>query len=300
MRSPRLLVCIALGLFFSTSAFAQQSTSTTLPTTSDPQAVGLLQRSLAALTNGVQVADVTLDGSARRIAGSDDESGTATLEATSAGDSRMDLSLSGSTWTEIRNHSAMPLPGGLPPGAPASAAEIPQPVGEWIGSDGAPHSMAAHNVMTDPSWFFPALTIENLLSSQNFVLSYIGQETHDGLPVLHVSVWQQFPGSDGSSSADGTQSGTAVNPILQHLSQMDVYFDPNSLLPVALFFNAHPDNNGAIDIGTEIRFSDYQSVSGIAVPMHVQKYVNNSLALDFQLTNTTLNSGLPASAFAIE
>jgi hypothetical protein len=85
MPGPRLLVCVGVCSLFSLPLFAQQTSSTTSPpTASDPQAVALVQKSLAALTNGVQVTDVMLSGTARRIAGSDDETGTATLEATGA------------------------------------------------------------------------------------------------------------------------------------------------------------------------------------------------------------------------
>src|ERR1039457_4636547 len=90
-QAATLLFLCSLG---SLSLEAPQSTSppALAPLVSDPQAVSLLQKSLAAQVGAVQVADVTLAGTARRIAGSDDETGTATLKATGVGDSRMDLS----------------------------------------------------------------------------------------------------------------------------------------------------------------------------------------------------------------
>ncbi len=101
---PLLLLC----LICSVSASAQQSTSTSAAPTSDPQAVALVHRSLAELTGGVAVTDVTLTGTAHRIAGSDDETGTATLEATSAGDSRVDLLFPSGNRTEIPIRQAPP------------------------------------------------------------------------------------------------------------------------------------------------------------------------------------------------
>jgi hypothetical protein len=70
MRVRPLLVL--LSFILAVPSFAQ-STSTP-PATSDPQA--------AALTGGATVTDVTLTGLARRTANSDDETGSATLEAT--------------------------------------------------------------------------------------------------------------------------------------------------------------------------------------------------------------------------
>ena len=171
-----------LSVLFDNSTTQQSSSTPTSVATSDPQAVALVQRALAALTGGVAVTDVTLTGSAHRIAGSDDETGTATLEATSAGDSRVDLSFASGNLVEIRNHSALPVPGSLPPGVPASVAQTPQPVGEWIGSDGSPHAMANHNIMTAAPWFFPTLALEEIATSRNYVLSYVGPETHNGPP----------------------------------------------------------------------------------------------------------------------
>jgi hypothetical protein len=300
MPVPRTTLLLLAASILAIPLAAQQTTSTSPAATSDPQAIALLQKSLAAMTGGATITDVTLTGSARRIAGSDDETGTATLEATSAGDSRVELDFASGNRIEIRNHSALPLPGSLPPGVSATAAQTAQPVGQWIGPDGVSHGMAAHNIMTDAAWFFPALTFENILGSQKYALTYLGQETHNGATVLHVRATGQFPQLSTSVSSGHQPPGPPLAEIMQHLSQMDLYFDPNSLLPVALDFTQHPDSNALVDIAVEIRFSEYQATSGATVPTHVQKYLNNGLALDLQFSNATLNSGLSTSTFALQ
>src|SRR5258706_15535144 len=73
--------------------------------TSDPSAITLAQQSVAALTGGAPVADVTLKANAISVLGSDGEIGTATLSAKGVSESRIDLSLSGWTRTDIRNAS---------------------------------------------------------------------------------------------------------------------------------------------------------------------------------------------------
>lgn len=108
MPSPRPLVFVSLFLLAVAAVSAQQSPTPSPPATSDPQAVALIHRALAALTGGAPVTDVTLTGSARRIAGSDDESGTATLLATSAGDSKVELSFPSGNSTETRNRRDAP------------------------------------------------------------------------------------------------------------------------------------------------------------------------------------------------
>jgi hypothetical protein len=285
-----LLLCALIPL----SLEAQQPAPapTPAPVASDPQAVSLLQKSLAVQVGVAQVTDVTLTGTAQRIAGSDDETGTATLKATVAGDSRIDLSFPSGSRSEIRNHDAVPLPGILPPGVPTTVAQALQPAGAWFGPDGVIHGMANHNLMTDAAWFFPVATLTKIFSSQAYVLSYIGPESMNGQSVMHLQVSQPVPASMNAPQQ--------IAALMQHLSQMDLYFDSINLLPIALVFNIHPDNNDLIDIPAEIEFSNYKPVNGIQVPIHVQKYLNNGLVLDLQISNATFNTGLGATSFQLQ
>jgi hypothetical protein len=87
---------------------------------------------------------------------------------------------------------------------------------------------------------------------------------------------------------------------MQRLSQIDFYVDPATSLPIALAFNTHPDGDALVDLAVWIQFSNYQSVSRVQVPMHVQKYLNNNLVLEFQFTNAIFNSGPSASTFQLQ
>ncbi len=245
-----VLLC-SFTLLFS-PAFAQQPASPPI------SAQALLQNSLAAQLGNTQISDVTLTGTARRIAGSDDESGTATFKALHTGEARIELDLPGGTSTEIVANS----PSG--------------PRGEWSGPDRKPHEIANHNLYTDSAWFFPALTLSRTLLSPHQSLTYVGGETRNDQAVLHLILSQQFPGMPWEAATT-----------FQHLSQMDLFLDPATHLPVALAFNVHPDNNLLLDIPVEIRFSDYRPASGNVVaglqtgssplvPFHIQKFLNNA------------------------
>jgi hypothetical protein len=265
MRLVRLLLSFALSALFLIPSVAQQ------PSATDPQAVALLQRAFSALGGGQALKDVTLSGTARRIAGSDDDSGTVILKALASGAGRMDLSLSSGQLTEIQNSS-----GGIP-------------IGAWSGPDRVSHSASEHNLKTDSAWFFPPLTLARFSNPQICTASYIGQETRNGQSVLHITAWQQFSNLDPQGAA-----------FSQRLSQTELFLDPSTLLPVATTFNIHSDKNALLDIPVEIRFSDYRSVSGVQVPFHVQKYINESLTLDLQLQKVVFNTGLLATDFAIQ
>ncbi len=239
------------------------------PSTNSPQATTLLRQSLAALTGSTALTDVTLTGSARRIAGSAVESGTATLKALASGAGRIDLSLPSGGRGEVTNAIVAPA------------------TGAWSGPDGISHPIPLHNLLSEPAWFFPAFAIAHRLSTTGYVATYVGHETHNGQAVEHVSVLQ-------SSSL---QMPPGI-PSLTHLSQVDFFLDSTTLLPAAITFNIHPDNDMGLDIPVEIRFSGYQKAGGSLVPYHVQKYLNNGLTLDFQVQTVTVNTGLSSITFS--
>lgn len=232
----------------------------------DPQALTSVASSLKALTGSVSVDDVILQATAAYVAGSDQESGAATLTARGNQQGLVQLNLDGGPRQEIRNG----------------------PAGAWSGPDGTAHSTATHNCWTDVSWFFPALTLEAVAADPQTAVSYLGTDTSKGRPLLHLQVTRLLPGQ----SAD-------VTALILRLSTMDIYLDPQSFLPVVLDFNTHPDIDANTNIPVEIQFGNFQSFSGGLVPFRVQKYLQGSLTLDLVVTNVSINSGVPSSVFTL-
>jgi hypothetical protein len=265
MRAIRFAFIIFVLFFISPFAAAQQTTI------SSPQPLLLLQQSLSALSVGQSLTDATLSGTARRIAGSDDDTGTAIFKALASGAGRVDFNLSSGQRSEFCDLS--------------SAA----PAGAWSGPDRISHPIAFHNLLSEPAWFFPAFAIARRLSSPGYIATYVGHEIHNGQAVEHVSV------SQTSSSQDSPGA-----PTFQHLTQIDFFLDSSTLLPAAITFNIHPDNDAGVDLPVEIRFSEYRFVIGSHVPYHIQKYMNNNLFLDFQVQSVSLNAGLSSTIFALQ
>ncbi len=263
MRPSRVWSAVVLAICFAATVVAQS------PSSSTPQALTTMHSAFQALAGNTTVTDATLTGTAEWIAGSDDETGTVVLK-TISGANRLDLSLSAGTRSEIRSSTDN------------------GPVGSWIGPDGVSHPVANHNLMTDAGWC-PVFTLASLTSSSNTVLTYVGQETRNGASVIHISASQQFPNPSGDSVS-----------LMQHLTQVDIYVDPTTSLPVSYVFNSHPDNNALLDIPTEIRYSNYQKVEGALIPFHVQKYINNTLTLDLQFQIASLNTGLTAAQISAQ
>src|SRR3989441_9754467 len=99
----------------------------------------------------------SVQATANYIAGSDEETGTATLLA-KAGESRITLALTGGQRAEVRNNS-----GGLPQGS-------------WSGPDDLWHGMAPYNCWVEASWFFPAFTLLAAVNNPQVAIVYLGQE----------------------------------------------------------------------------------------------------------------------------
>jgi hypothetical protein len=265
--TPKRLALLSCLFFAALPTLAQQSAT---PVAKDPQAVALATASLVALSGNIQISDVTLTGTATRTAGSDVESGNFTLKGLGTTDSRLDLNLSSGLNSEIRNQAS---------GAPQ---------GFFIKASASASPLAQHNCMTSAVWFFPALSVLAQTNDPTVTLAFIGPETRGDVAVNHI----QF-------SVQSSSMSTKSNVRLGHLTQTDVFLDPTSNLPVAIVFNAHPDNDAQTNIPVEIDFSDYQLVKGsVPVPFRIQKLLNGTLFLDLTVQSANLNSGLTDSAFA--
>jgi len=236
------------------------------PPASDPAAVSLVQPSIAALTGGVAISDVTLNANVTSTWGSSSETGTATFRASGTSDGRVDLNLNDVTRTDVRNST-----NGIPGGA-------------WVVNGGTATPYALHNCWTDAAWFFPALSSLAHTANANFVFKYMGQVQHGGLNTQQVRVFQAPP---------------AGISLFQQLSTIDFYLDPVSLLPSAVAFNVHPDGNAGVSLSVEVDFSNYQVIQGVAVPMHIQRYQQGTLMLDATIQTVLLNQGLSPSVFSI-
>ncbi len=226
----------------------------------DPNAVAIANKALQALAGGTALSDITLP------AGSDQELGVATLAALGNQQSRVALSLTNGPRTEIRSG----------------------PAGDWIGADGVEYPMAIHNCWSDAAWFYPGLSLQALSSDPGLGLAYVGPVTKNGVAAIDLRLFRVVP----SASA-------GIDPTVLKLSSEDLYLDPTSLLPLFLDFNVHPDTDFTRNVAVEIAFIGYQKMNGIAVPARIQKYLNGSLLLDLTVGSAAINSGLPASEFAV-
>lgn len=265
---PLRMLSVTLGFILLSGAVAAQDASLQ----NAPPAnggVALVMRSSTAQTGSSPITDVTLTGTVRRIVGSSDETGTVVLKALATGESRIDVSFPSGNRSAVRTNSAN------------------GPVGSWTGPDGVSHSIPAHSLMVSGTWFFPALILRDLTSSPDTKVTDLGQETRDGHTVEHLTTFSQ----------QSTKLPAYTAKLLQHLTQLDVYLDPSTLLPVAVTYNIHPANDAGRDAPMEIRYSGYRTMGGIQLPFHIQQFLHGGLILDLEIESATFNSGLSTSSW---
>jgi hypothetical protein len=160
-------------------------------------------------------------GTARRIAGSDDETGQIVAKAVSTGETRVDYDYASGKRSESRITSA------------AGAIE------SWSGPDGVTHSVVPHNVAPLSPWFFPAVLLQTLASGSDVTAEYVGKEKRSGHDVDHLTVAKQVPALHHPS---------VMLTLLQKAARVELYLDSATGLPVTIAYNTHPDKNQAQDI----------------------------------------------------
>ncbi|HEV2348769.1 MAG TPA: hypothetical protein VG028_02880 [Terriglobia bacterium] len=229
--------------------------------------VTLASQSLQAAVGSTTLTDATLQGTVNYTAGSDEESGTFTLEVKGNQESKLALNLSGGQRTEIRQLQA----------------------GARVDTSGVEHPMALHNCWVDASTLFPTFSVWGALNDQQVATAYIGQTVWEGATVDHLQISRVVP----------TESA-AMTTEIQNLSAVDLYLDAGTHLPVAVTFNAHPESDLNINFPVEILFSGYQKMDGVVVATHIQKLVQGTLTFDFYVSSVAINSGIPDSAFSVQ
>ena len=216
MRAPQLLVCVALSSILSVPVSAQQSTSTA-PATSDPQAVALLQQSLAALTGGIPVTDVTMAGTVTVNQGTGTASGAITMVATSTGQSQITVNLSSGRWVTTADYSTNPR------------------TSVTTGPGGAVHDSTPEELNgPSPAWFFPALLV-SAVSPASYIASYLGDNAQNGSTLHHIWIRSTSPGGTYSFQSIGRQILTNSGPQPPvRAGQLELYVDSSSLPQMAV------------------------------------------------------------------
>lgn len=216
------------------------------------------------------VSTVQMTGSATWSYGSDQQTGSVTLQASSQGQGRMVLQLSAGTRVETQN--------------PFMDA---QRQCTWTSFDGTLHNSADHQCWLDTIWFLPQITMQPGAGAPDDSLSAATSPDGRSFRFHH----ERHPVN---------VSDQKTRKLLVHLSTVDLDVDPATGLATSLFFAAHPDNDAGMDLPVEIRFSAYSTFGAVTVPTRIQKYINNSLVLDIQISNVQAQLATPTTPITLQ
>jgi hypothetical protein len=220
---------------------------------------GFQEKAQAAVSGGKLFSVLNLTATAEWTAGSTHETGTAQLQAKIDGSANVQLSLGQTSRTETQ-----------------TAADSARTCA-WTDNAGTSHEVVGANCFVAIPWFAPGLFTQassQLPSLLGVTDNGVVPETSSTLHKMSFVFNQQ--GMDSVTTAQLTERST-----------VKVFYDPQTYLPVALEYNIHPDNNDLQNIPVSVVFSNYQSVSGMMVPFHIEKYVNRSLQLTLNVSNAT-------------
>jgi len=254
-----LVFSLAVLLTVSQTSFAQDNAS-------DPQALNMAGKSILSMTGMTVISDVVINATVTSFQGSDRSSGLATVKLNSKGESRIDSILDGQKRTDVQSNG------------------LGFPQKWWLDSNGT-HAAASHNSMTDSAWLFPALSSLASVSEKNVILSYLGQETKDGVQVEHLRTYKVWPEAPREFMT------------FKKLTMTDYFLDAETLLPVAMIFNLHPDDDMSRDIPVEVQFKNYVQLAGVFMPKLVRRLSGGELASEFVITAVTINGGLDPGDF---
>ena len=253
----RTLVLGSLLVFISQVGFAQ-SQSPSAPPVRDPQAISVLQSSIAAMGGTSAVAaitDTTVTGTEPDISNPGGPPVPFTWQ-TSGVEFRFTTQNSIGAYTALSGH-----------GIPAQFKN-----GSWI-------PLARYVSRANLGFYLPALLLNGGIQNSNYSLQYVGSATVDGNAAIHIHA---VDNSDATS---------------QIVTPQEWYFDPGTFLPVRVEYSIPDERNVNSSIPASMEFSNYQSVSGVAVPFQVKIQAAKLLSLTASVTSVVFNSGLPASTF---
>ena len=221
-----------------------------------PLPLQTLATALKAFSGTQTVSSITLTAQVSRTAGSTHETGTATLLAKSDGSGRIDLALDDGSTSEIY--------------APFRSMQEC----ERIDKSGRSQSIAVHNCLGAGMWFLPQIVFANAISNSD--LTVITDTAHASAIVL--------------------RSKYVFNSQTRHLDRLAavgdrwLYFDPTTNYVSMCVYNRHPEDNGLFNVEHEVIFTDYHVVDGVAIPFHIEHYVQNQLLLDINVQGAAINN----------
>jgi len=227
----------------------------------DPQAVALLQKSIAVM--GVLPSDSTASGTITIVAGSSTEQGT------------IQILTRGTTQTSVTVLVGTPNWAVIYSGGQANRIEA-----------GTTSVLCLELAASSQSLHFPLPFISGLVSNSDFAIQYIGQESLGSSAANHIRVQNTF------ASQPLWQS-------LSEFTTADIWLDASTALPAKISLVRRDGGGSSPKIPISVTYSNYQSVSGVRYPFTIQEYVTQTLWATTAIQSVAFNTGLSDANFTV-
>jgi len=260
---PRTYVAVFF-LVLTVPAFAQQAaTALQSSVQRDPQAVALVQQSVAAMASTLP-SDSSATGIVTIVEGSTSSSGTIQILTRGTTETVETVTLSAVQRSVIFSNG--------------DAKEV-------VGSQSTNPSLEL--AVSDQCPDFPLPLLLAALNSPDFAFRYVGQETLDSVAAQHIQMWNTF----------------SSNSHLKHLalfSLRDIWFDATSSLPLKMSYTRRAGKGATPAVPVEISFANFTKVNGVLYPFLIHKSLNGTPWQTITIENVSFNTGLTASQFQVE
>jgi hypothetical protein len=259
MRFPRFSL---FPVFFALIAHFAAAQQTAPAVQRDPQALAILEKSVAAMAN-VAPTDSSATGTITVVEGSSTQTGSIQILTRGTAQTAETLTLpQGQRAVIYSNGDAKEVTG----------TQSTKPPLELILTDQCPD--------------FPLPFLSSVLNNADEALLYVGLETLNGASVQHIQVWNSF----------------AWDPSLQELapfSREDIWFDATSGLPLKLAYSRRAGRGAVPAIPVEVLFSNYTNVGGVLYPFQIKKSYNGTPWQTITITKVSFNTGLTDADFPV-
>lgn len=213
-----------------------------------------------ASSSGKSFSKVNLTANAEWVAGSLHESGTAQLVAGADGSTSVQLALGKASRTETQTKIDYSR------------------TCSWVDVAGKSHVIHGPNCFVAIPWFAPSL-----FTQPTSDLPALLAATDGGTVSTQSGAFHQISYSLQPTALDAVSAS-----LMASQSTVKVFYDPKTFLPASLEYSIHPDNDDSKNIAVSVVFSNYQSVSGLMVPYHIERSVNHTLQLTLDVSNASV------------
>jgi hypothetical protein len=158
-------------------------------------------------------------------------------------------------------------------------------VAALVRPNGTSKRLIINNTVVERAQHIPCLSLLPEFQATNIDVQYVGTDTVNGDPASVVALSDAY-----GANADAISFTKSVTRTLFYISQ-------TTGMVSKVQFQSFAENNASLASKEEIVFSNYSTVSGVAVPFIQSSYSDGALQVVITFTSVAFNAGISTSDF---